>query len=326
MKGIPSHQDHLSEVLETFPLNLCFAGRFELSAPWGIHVPEGVALICTVIEGYCHLTAEDEQDEISPIPGDLFLLSPGAEHRLCDSPKTPVLPPSRWMTAIRADGPLVLTFGDGATRNVWLGGVLQFDDPKVHPFYWGLPPVVHLSEQTIGEAGRIKGLLRLIENELSVDLPGRRSIVNRLIEVLLVETARYGLAAADDSREGSPGRLLHPELGPALALMHRQPGKPWTVAELAEHVAMSRSAFAAEFVKVLGQPPLHYLRERRMQLAGRLLHNPSLGLKEVALRVGYDSVSAFNSAFKQRWGIAPGRFRNVRSTCQTTTPVSVLSE
>ncbi|NQT13786.1 MAG: helix-turn-helix transcriptional regulator, partial [Planctomycetes bacterium] len=95
----------------------------------------------------------------------------------------------------------------------------------------------------------------------------------------------------------------------ALALIHRQPERAWTVAELAKRATMSRSAFSASFLSVLGKPPVRYLREHRMQLASRLLDAPSLGLKEIASRVGYDSVSAFSAAFKRHFGTSPGDYR-----------------
>jgi len=148
-----------------------------------------------------------------------------------------------------------------------------------------------------------------MEAEIASDAPGRVMLIRRFVEILLVDAIRLCIETTEESGENPMGCLLYPDLGPALNLIHRQPEKSWTVAELAEHVAMSRSAFAAAFTEALGRPPVQYLRERRMVLAGRLLRNHSLGLKEVAMRVGYDSVSAFNSAFRQCWGIAPGRFR-----------------
>jgi len=308
--GTRRQSDHLTEVLETFPLEIRFAGRFELSAPWGLGVPEGVAVVCAIVEGHCVATADTAGEEVLASAGDVLLLSPGAEHRLQDTAGTRVVPPSEWLSSRRPDDPLVLRLGGQATPTLLTGGVFHFDDPQVHPFCWGLPPVVHLARQAVDSSLHLRRLGCLMEDELSADLPGRLSIVKRLAEILFVETARLCLATADDSHEDPIGQLLHPDLGPALALMHRQPEKPWTVAELAERVAMSRSAFAAAFVQVLGQPPVQYLRQRRMELAARLLRNPSLGLKEVALRVGYDSVSAFNSAFKRHSGVAPGQFRS----------------
>jgi len=308
--GAPAALDHLTDVLEMFPLDINFAGRFELGGPWGLAVPEGVAVICTVIEGNCLATADTAAGVTRASAGDVLLLSPGAEHRFRDTSKSPVAPAAKWTVSRRPDDPLVLAWGGPGATTVLVGGVLRFGDPLVHPFCWGLPPVVHLVHGSVERLPHLRRLVSSIDEELSAALPGRLSIVKRFVEILFVETARLCLVTNDDSPESLMGPLLHPDLGPALALMHRQPERPWTVAELAERVAMSRSAFAAAFVHVLGRPPLQYLRQHRMELAGRLLRNPSLGLKEVAQRVGYDSVSAFNSAFKRSWGVAPGRFRS----------------
>lgn len=307
--------DPLSEAIETFPLEIHFAGRFILSAPWGLSVPEGTAVICAVVEGSCEAIADTTPNEIHATSGDVLFLSPGAEHRLGDAMKTPAAPLEAWAAARRADDPLALDWGGAGMQTRLIGGVFRFVDPAVHPFHWGLPPVIHLGREAVDRSLHLHRLVELLDVELSADWPGRSSVVKRLIEVLFIATARLGLAG--DSREIPLRHLLHMDLGPALALMHRQPEKPWTVAELAERVAMSRSAFAAEFVRVYGRPPMAYLRQRRMELAGRLLRDSSLGLKEVALRVGYDSVSAFNSAFCRAWGIAPGRFRNGRSGRET---------
>jgi AraC-like DNA-binding protein len=299
--------DHLAEVLETFPLRVAWAGRFQLSEPWGLAVPEGMALVCAVVEGRPMALAHDPAVECRALPGEALLLSAATEERLCDARETRVATASEWMSLARSG---TLDYGGGGRSCVLMGGVVEFDDPKVHPFCWGLPPVVHFGQEAVARSIHVRRIVGAMEEELSADLPGWQSILRRLVEVLLVEAARLHLTQDEDLSKDPIGQLLHPDLGPALALMHRQPEKAWTVAELAEQVTMSRSAFAAAFARTLGQPPVQYLRERRMQLATRLLRNPSLGLKEVALRVGYDSVSAFNSAFKQRWGIAPGRFRS----------------
>jgi len=302
--------DPLDGVFEMFPLEVRFAGRFELGAPWGLAVPEGLAVVCAVAQGHCLATADTATGEVLASAGDVFLLLPGADHQLRDVPSAPLAPPSEWLAGPRPGDPLVLRLGSPPVSTVLVGGVVHFDDPRVHPFCWGLPPVVHLGPEAVDRSLHLRRLLSSIDAELSAGLPGRMSFVKRLVEMLFIETARLCLVVGNDRRADPIGQLLHPDLGQALALIHRQPQRPWTVAELAERVPMSRSAFAAAFVAALGQPPLHYLRQRRMELAGRLLRNPSLGLKEIAQRVGYDSVSAFNAAFRRHAGISPGRFRS----------------
>ena len=103
--------------------------------------------------------------------------------------------------------------------------------------------------------------------------------------------------------------MTDPDMGPAVALMHSQPDAPWTVASLAERVAMSRSVFSARFTALVGKPPLQYLSEWRMQKASHLLRTTRDELKEVAAKVGYESPSAFSKAFTRWAGVAPSVYR-----------------
>lgn len=140
--------------------------------------------------------------------------------------------------------------------------------------------------------------------------PLSRAIVHRLAEVLLVQMTRLHLGKAGEAETGVMRGMMHRDLGPALTRIHRQPDRPWTVATLAKQANMSRSSFSAAFTRVIEVPPLQYLREYRMRLASRLLRDSSLGLKQIASRVGYDSVSAFSTAFKRFSGLAPGDYRH----------------
>ncbi|NQT14077.1 MAG: cupin domain-containing protein, partial [Planctomycetes bacterium] len=175
----------------------------------------------------------------------------------------------------------MLTFGGGPVHTMLLGGVFPFDAARAHPFYSALPPLVRLDRHAQGHSQRLQEVIRLIDRESAVDRPGRRSVVNRLVEILFIQMMRVHLGSASN---GSIRGMLHPDLSTALALIHRQPEMAWTVAELAKRATMSRSAFSATFLSVLGKPPLRYLREHRMQVASRLLYAPSLGLKEIASR------------------------------------------
>jgi AraC-like DNA-binding protein len=169
--------------------------------------------------------------------------------------------------------------------------------------------VIHLKKGDAVEAVLLEHIVGLINHELTASRPGMRGIVNRLVEILFIQVVRVRLAETCDQCGGSIRGMLHPDLGAALVLIHDQPEKSWTVAELADRATMSRSAFSATFAKVLGKPPLQYLRQRRMLMACRLLRNPTIGLNQVASRVGYDSVSAFSTAFKRFSGMSPGDYR-----------------
>ena len=91
--------------------------------------------------------------------------------------------------------------------------------------------------------------------------------------------------------------------------MHGAPERPWTIEALANHVAMSRAAFARRFSALVGEPPLAYLTRWRMSLAAKRLKVSEDGLDAIATAVGYESVTAFASAFRRHFALAPGRYR-----------------
>jgi AraC-like DNA-binding protein len=86
------------------------------------------------------------------------------------------------------------------------------------------------------------------------------------------------------------------------------------VESLAETAGMSRSAFALRFKELLGQTPLEYVTDWRMQKALQLLKEDDKKLVEVAQSVGYESDAAFSKAFKRIVGLTPGEYRQVGSS------------
>lgn len=133
--------------------------------------------------------------------------------------------------------------------------------------------------------------------------------VRRLADALFIQLVRVWLESQPAASRGWLGALGDPVVGAALGQLHRDPAQPWTVATLAQEVGLSRSAFAARFTQLVGEPPLHYLTRWRMHLAVALLRDETLGIKEVALRTGYGSEAAFSIAFKRHFGLAPGAYR-----------------
>ena len=301
--------DPLSEILEAFPLSIRSAGRFELAAPWGLSVPKQLAAVWAVNSGGCLLRTRGAAAPVPLAPGDVVVLSPDCEHVLQDSLGSRVVAIDELFEAADTQRRPLPVYEDEGIRTTLLGGVFEFDELRVHPFYSVLPPVVHLREQETAHASHLRELIHLIDRESTGNQPGGRGIVYRLVESLMALAVRKYLIAANGTSRQTLEGALHPSLNAALALIHRHPERPWTVGELADQAAMSRSAFAASFQKVLGKPPLQYVRKHRMQLACRLLHNPTLGLKEIASQVGYDSLSAFCTAFKRHAGMSPGDYR-----------------
>jgi AraC-like DNA-binding protein len=111
------------------------------------------------------------------------------------------------------------------------------------------------------------------------------------------------------ARTGWLGALQDRQIGPAIALIHREPARPWTVAALADELAMSRAAFAARFTELVGEPAMAYVTRWRMQVAVSALRDEGATVAELADRLGYRSEAAFSRAFKRVIGVAPGALR-----------------
>jgi AraC-like DNA-binding protein len=153
---------------------------------------------------------------------------------------------------------------------------------------------------------RLAQLLHLVGDETHKSRPGRELVLERLLEVLLIEALRCGtdIASVPSVSRG----LTDVRLAAALRAMHDRPAHAWTVAALAAEAAMSRSAFFARFSRIVGLPPMEYLLAWRMALAKRLLRGRKIAIEHVAARIGYGSASTFSTAFTRHVGMPPMRY------------------
>lgn len=153
----------------------------------------------------------------------------------------------------------------------------------------------------------LESTLRLFAEEARVLLPGGETVITRLADVLVIQGIRSWLASAPEARAGWLGALRDPQVGRAVALVHREPARAWTVAGLASAVAMSRSAFAARFTELVGEPVMGYVTRWRMHVAAGRLRAGEVSVAEVARELGYRSEAAFSRAFKRVAGVSPVR-------------------
>jgi transcriptional regulator GlxA family with amidase domain len=134
-------------------------------------------------------------------------------------------------------------------------------------------------------------------------------VLAKLSEALFIETMRRFMAELPPHQTGWLAGARDPAVGAALASLHRAPEHPWTIANLAQQVGVSRSALAEKFRHYLGEPPMTYLSRWRLQLGARMLTSTSYSVARIAGEVGYESESAFNRAFKREYEAPPARFR-----------------
>jgi AraC-like DNA-binding protein len=300
--------DVLSDVLTVLRTGRPRSALLTWHAPWAQEfaaVP-GAAGFHVVLRGRCWLTRPGAEP-LALDAGDVVFRPHGPAHTLSDQPTT------RPVTAAcrpAPDGPLfaVDEVGSGTGGTVTLCGAYELDPVLVHPLLLDLPDLIHL-RTGLPAAG-------LLADELRRPRLGTDALVPALLETLLL----YLLRAALDGHPattGWPGALRDRPTAAALAAMHRDPARPWTVAALAAEAQLSRAAFARRFTALTGRPPLSYLTWWRLTTAARLLGQDDAPLAVVAKAAGYTSEFAFAAAFKRQHGIAPGRWRALGGPART---------
>ena len=163
------------------------------------------------------------------------------------------------------------------------------------------------------EAEWIQSTLRLMAIEARALCPGGETVITRLADILVIQAIRSWTASDPAAQTGWLGALQDKQIGHAVALVHREPARPLTVESLANEVAMSRSAFAARFTELVGEPAMHYVARWRMHVALTWLKEADAPVSEMASRLGYESEAAFSRAFKRFLGFPPGAVRRAKS-------------
>jgi AraC-like DNA-binding protein len=155
----------------------------------------------------------------------------------------------------------------------------------------------------------MQGTLGLIAAETARPRPGGEAVITRLADVLVIQGIRAWIETDPDARTGWLGAMRDPQIGRALAAIHADPARAWTLTALAREVAMSRSSFAGRFTQLVGEPAMQYVTRVRMQLAVNALRDDGATVAELTERLGYGSQAAFARAFKREIGVAPGAIK-----------------
>ena len=188
-------------------------------------------------------------------------------------------------------------------------GAVRFDHPAAQHFVTLLPRVITVEAASSPHIEWMQSTLRFIAVEARELRPGGETVITRLADILVIQAIRSWIEQDAAAHTGWLGALRDREIGRALTLIHRDPARDWSVACLATEVAMSRSAFAARFTELVGEPPLHYVARWRMHVALTWLKEDNAAVGEIAGRLGYQSEAAFSRAFKRFVGISPGAAR-----------------
>ena len=280
-------------------------------APWGLRLPGSIQLaVHAVVQGNAWLWVDGEDDALELRPGDLALVRGGPDHFIAHEAGAACVPPEDFRslnTALEAER--------DPRAAVFLCGAYRFAGDIGAGLVNALPPRLAIPARIDDP---IHGVVSLLSRELSPVEPGRQTVLDRLLDVLVVLGIRGGLASSPTPPAWFRG-AADPRLSRALQAMHGDTRKAWTVDELATMSHMSRATFARIFQEVLGDAPMRYLTDWRMTVARDLLRTPDIALIDVAERVGYASLYSFSTAFRRHHGEAPGRWRNARSEAADAT-------
>jgi len=307
--------DVLSDVLATVRLSSAVHICPELSAPWGISFPVQTdrAVFYVLSRGSCYLDVEGRP--VTLVGGDLAMIPHGEAHSLRDRPETPTIPIEQLLREGCPSAARALQHGGGGEKSALVSGYFKFESRAAGRLLAALPQVIHITSELAQSVPWLEGTLRFLSSEANSRQPGAEIATARLSDVLFIQMLRAFIAQEEregrtcDKHAGMLRALVDPDISKALAFMHQQPHHPWTVAELARGVGMSRTGFAVRFKEKAGVSPLDYLTQWRMQKAGDLLRQGEKNVEEIALRVGYESGAAFSKAFKREMGFPPGSYR-----------------
>ena len=299
--------DPLAEALHFLRMNGAFYCRSELTAPWGMTMMPmpGYIWFHVVTTGRVWLEAGDDEGRLLQ-PGDLGLVPHGEGHVLRSEPGVPapgVLELEREEISERYE---ILRHGGGGAPTTLICGAVRFDHPAARNLVEILPPIMHLEAASAPQLDWMQSTLRLMAVEAHELRPGSEAVITRLGDILVIQAIRSWLETDPAAKTGWLGALQDEQIGRAIALIHRDPARNWTVASLADELAMSRSAFAARFTELVDEPAMQYVTRWRMQVAVSALRNDGATVGELASRLGYRSEAAFARAFKRVIGVPPG--------------------
>jgi AraC-like DNA-binding protein len=307
--------DPLSDVLSLLKPRSYSSGGFDVGAALSLQFDrhDGIKSYA-VMSGQCWLLVEGVADAVRLTTGDCFLLPSGRPFRLAtDLASTPI--DARTIFAAARHGGVHSLQGGGAC--FLAGGHFALSGNHAGILLGALPPIVHIQNES--DKAAMRWSLERMRQELREPQPGSFLLAQQLAYMMLVQALRLHLAEGLSGGVGWLFALADKQMSTAINAMHSDPGHRWTLQELAERAGMSRSTFALKFKQTVGESPMEYLTRWRMLLAGDKLASSSDSISAISLSLGYESESAFSTAFKRVMGCSPRQYsrgRNLASPSQ----------
>jgi AraC-like DNA-binding protein len=315
--------DPLSDVLRTVRLTGAVFFDVTAVAPWVAEQPPAERIVPRILPGADQLIAYHVVSEGGcyanlvggePLPvaaGEVVVFPHGDPHVISSSPGMRADRSAIDATEAAMAGrlPCFMNLGREGPAAKLVCGFLACDARPYNPLIENLPRIIKAGTPKGGGEGWLSQFARLAISEAGGDRAGGASVLARLSELMFIEVVRQHLEALPAGQAGWLAGLRDPFVGKALALLHGEPARSWTIEELARRAGQSRSVLAERFTELVGTPPMHYLARWRMQIAWGLLGRGGASMASVAAEVGYGSEAAFSRAFKKVVGEPPSAAR-----------------
>jgi AraC-like DNA-binding protein len=293
--------DPLSDIVALLRPKAAIAKPISGRGQWGVRYSSYDAPGFTVVlTGEAWVTLGDRKP-LQIAEGDFLLLPTTPAFSLCNERDIPCIPAEPLAEAVRHGEQ------QGEPDFEALGGSFSIERVNGPLLLALLPDAIHIPASA-GRGTRFGRMIELLSEECAADYPGKELIIQRLLETLLVEALRWGIIGKTAASAGLLNGLRDPAMARALHAIHEDVRTRWTVSDLAGIAGMSRSGFAARFNEIVGYAPIEYLARWRIAIAKQALLSGAKSLDRIADEIGYESASAFSTAFSKRVGCSPGRF------------------
>jgi AraC-like DNA-binding protein len=258
----------------------------------------------------------DGHEPVAVENGEVVLLPHNEAHRLASARGLSPVHADEFMQPGEGGSLARIVYGGGGAPTRMLCGFLASEVPN-DPIIRVLPRVLKVRIADAPSSAWIESTMRFGAQEIAAGgLSRSPALLGKLAELLFVEAVRRYLASQPRDQCGWRAGISDPMIGRALALLHRRLGQRWTADDLARAVGMSRSAFADRFTRIMGESPIRYLAQQRLQAAAKRLETSADAIARIAFEVGYESEAAFNRAFKREFGAPPATWRDGRASAK----------
>jgi AraC-like DNA-binding protein len=313
--------DVLSQVLKIVRLDGALFINAELSSPWSFLEPASCHIARFLAPNAEHLiiyhfvtngrawASLENGPRVDLGPGDIVLFPHGDAHRMGNG--SPVEPVNTGLNfeKLLANGLAPVQFGGGGEVTKIVCGYMACEPQLSRTLLDSLPPMLTINIRDDAAGAWLENSIRFSVDHAASAGAGGEAVLSKLSEVLFIETLRRYVASLSYEETGWLAGVRDAEVGKALGMLHREPARRWTIADLAAEVGVSRAVLAERFRHYLGDSPIAYLTAWRLRLASRMLVTTNESVAEIAVGAGYDSEAAFNRAFKRQFGIPPARYR-----------------